>query len=110
MYMPAKPAPTTTTSYASVAAGWPLADMDGNADIRAPLEIFLLLRTSILPAAPKRKGQIRHSGLHILPDGMPDCCTAIPGVSTQDQARGNLLGFATPDALASPDLRRPDQK
>ena len=64
---------------------------------RAPLEIFLLLRTSILPAAPKRKAQIGHTGLHILPVGeCGDCCTAIPGVSTQDQARGNRLGFATP--------------
>jgi len=67
--------------------------MDCKADIRTPPGILLLLPGSILPAAPKRKGQIGHGGLHILPHGMRDRRTAIPGVSTQDQAAETGLAF-----------------
>jgi hypothetical protein len=49
------------------------------------LGILLVLPGSILPAASKRKGQINHGGLHILPRGMRNRRTAIPRVSTQDQ-------------------------
>jgi len=44
------------------------------------------LAGSILPAAPKRKGQNGRGGLHILPGGMRHRRAAISDVSTQDQA------------------------
>jgi hypothetical protein len=57
---------------------------------------FLLLPTSILPAAPKRKGQIGRAGLHILPRGMHNRRTAIPDASTQDQAKETGLALVPP--------------
>jgi hypothetical protein len=57
------------------------------------LEILLVLPGSILPATPKRKTQFGHTALHILPGGMHDRRTAIPGVSTQDQAAETGLAF-----------------
>jgi hypothetical protein len=47
---------------------------------------FLLLPSSILPTAPKRKRQIGRVGLHILPGGMRNRRTAIPDASAQGQA------------------------
>jgi hypothetical protein len=52
MYIPAKPAPTTTTSQVSLPAARLLPATDGKADIYSrSLEILLELSTSILSAA-----------------------------------------------------------
>jgi hypothetical protein len=67
--------------------------MDCTPDIISPLGFFFVLAGSILPAASKRKGQINHGGLHILPRGMHNRRTAIPDASTQDQATETGLAF-----------------
>src|SRR4051794_40218149 len=56
MYIPAKPAPTTTTS--NLASPGLLPGLGCKAGIVVSLIRILDLRTSIQPAGPKRKGQI----------------------------------------------------
>jgi hypothetical protein len=58
------------------------------------LIFFQVLPASILPSAPKRKGEIDPRELHILPRGML--------IRHGDQARSlPLLGMTAHDALAS---------
>jgi hypothetical protein len=53
--------------------------------------ILLVLAGSILPMAPKRKGQNGWSEPHILPHGMRWCAIAAPGASTQDMRKQSRL-------------------
>jgi hypothetical protein len=57
------------------------------------LGFFLVLQTSILPAARKRKRQNGRAGPHILPRGMRYRRIAISDASTQDVAKETSLAF-----------------
>src|SRR6202051_3533883 len=101
MYIPAKPAPTTTTSYAS---GLLLFDAACKADIRTPTGIFCCCRPAFYPSRESARDKTAR------PDRIffgNECAKTTPLRQAFRRLRarrreGNRLGLPAADGLASP--------
>src|ERR1700712_1822558 len=100
MYIPAKPAPTTTTSNISATADWLLPEADCRADIASnSLDIFVVF----IPALYPYRVSADTAGPGCI-SGSTECRMRHRDLRRLNARRGsrNPLGFPAPDALALP--------